>query len=123
MPKFDNPHDMLELFYDEFKTFRSENRENYRKLEDVISTQNTILNTHSEQLIKLVHTVHGNGTKGLVDRINAIEENQKAFASKFTDIETREKIRAAILGVTCAVCSSVGGIIAYVVSIYTSLHK
>jgi deferrochelatase/peroxidase EfeB len=115
--------DIINLLFEELKSFRSENREDYKKLENVLTDQNRILDSHSEQLIRLAQTVHGNGNKGLVDRIDDIEKTQKAFAEKIADIETREKVRAAVLGAICAVCSSIGGVITYLVSVYISIHK
>ena len=114
---------VVELLYDEFKTFRQENKEDYRRLNQVLDRQNQILVDHSEKLLELVHTVHGNGTKGLIARIDEIENTQKDFAQKFNDIETREKIRTAVLGAICALCSSLGGIIAYILSIYFALNR
>lgn len=114
---------VVELLYDEFKTFHQENKEDYRRLNQVLDRQNQILIDHSEKLLELVHTVHGNGTKGLIARIDEIENTQKDFAQKFNDIETREKIRTAVLGAICALCSSLGGIIAYILSIYFALNR
>lgn len=114
---------IIELLYDEFKTFRTENREDCQKLSDSLTHQNQILTDHSEKLIELIHTIHGNGTKGLIARINDIETNQKDFVKKFTEIETRERVRTAVLGAICALCSSLGGIIAYILSLYFALNK
>lgn len=126
MSKFNNANSfqtVVELLYEEIKTFRNEHKEEYRHLEQAINNQSTMLTGHSEQLVKLVQIVHGDGNQGLVERIDLIEKTQKEFAEKFTAIETREKIRAAILGAICALCSSIGGIITYVISIYTSMQK
>ena len=126
MSKFNNANNfqtVVELLYEEIKTFRNEHKDEYRHLEDTISNQSSILSEHTTQLVKLVQTVHGDGNQGLVERIDKIEKMQKEFEEKFTAIETKEKIRAAVLGIICALCSSIGGIITYIVAIYTSLHK
>ncbi len=114
---------IIELLYDEFKTFRAENREDYQKLNETLNYQNQVLTDHSEKLVRLTHTIHGNGTKGLITRIDDIESNQKEFSKKFTEIETREKIRTAVLGAICALCSSLGGVITYILSIYLAINK
>lgn len=116
-------HEMVELLFDEIRTFHAENRTDYKHLEEILSDQKSLLITHSEQLIKLTQTIHGDGNKGLIDRINTIEKVQAEFAAKFASIETKEKVRAAVLGVICALCSSIGGIITYIISLYVSVGK
>lgn len=126
MSKFNNANNfqtVIELLYEEIKTFRTEHKEEYRHLEEIITNQSAEIGQHSEQLVKLIHTVHGNGNKGLVERIDLIEKKQTEFAEKFENIETKEKIKAAILGLICTVCSALGGIIAYAISIYSNLNK
>lgn len=115
--------EMMELLFDEIRTFHSENRNDYKHIEEILSSQKDMLMAHSEQLVKLTQTIHGDGNKGLIDRINAIEKVQTEFAAKFASIETKEKVRAAVLGVICALCSSIGGIITYIISIYISTGK
>lgn len=124
MAKFNsntNFQTVVELLYEELKTFRLESKEENQRIEMSMAEQSRTLQSHTEQLIKLIQLVHGNGNKGLIDRIEDLEKSQEEFSKKFQDIETKEKIRAAVLGVICALCSSLGGIITYVVSIYTSL--
>lgn len=124
MAKFNsstNFQTVVELLYEELKTFRAESREENQRMEQTMAEQSKTLQSHTEQLIKLIQLIHGNGNKGLLDRIDSLEKTQEEFAKKFRDIETKEKIRAAVLGVICALCSSLGGILTYVVSIYTSL--
>ena len=118
-----NPTDVVELLFEELRTFRAETREDYKQLNQAIAEQNRMISTHSEQMVELIQIIHGNGNKGLVDRISALEKNQEEFKQKFADIETREKVRAAVLGVICAICSSIGGIITYLVSLYFSIGK
>lgn len=129
MARYNDPHsshvsqEMAELLFEELRTFHNENRNDYKHLESILSEQRNMLVSHSEQLIKLTQTIHGDGNKGLIDRIDAIEKVQAEYAEKFANIETREKVRAAILGVVCALCSSIGGIITYIISVYISVNK
>ena len=123
MAKFNNSHDVAELLYEELKTFHHESRDDYKRLETILADQKDMLVAHSEQLVKLTQTIHGDGNKGLIDRIDTIEKVQAEFAQKLANIETKEKIRAAVLGVVCALCSSIGGIITYIVSVYISINK
>ena len=90
-----------------------------------VETQNRALLEHTEELIKLTQTVYGNGSgnTGVLARLDQIEKNQKEFREKFLKIETQEKVRSAVLGAICALCSSVGGIITYFISVYISLSK
>ena len=114
-------HEVAELLFEELRTFHKESREDYQHLESILEDQKDMLISHSEKLVKLTEVIEGN--KGIVERLNAVEKTQEQFAAKFTEIETRDKVRAAILGVICALCSSVGGIVTYLVSVYISLHK
>lgn len=126
MSKFNNANNfqtIVELLYEEIKTFRSETREENKHIEKVLENQSNILAAHSEQMIKLVQIIHGDGNKGLIDRINSLEKMQEEFIHKFNAIETKEKIRAAVLGVVCALCSAAGGVITYAISVYSSFHK
>lgn len=126
MSKFNNSNNfqtIIELLYEEIKTFRSETREENKHIEQVLESQSKILASHSEQMIKLMQIIHGDGNKGLIDRINALEQLQSKFSEKFAAIETREKIRATVLGMVCALCSSIGGVITYIISLYMSFTK
>lgn len=114
-------HEGAELLFEELRTFHKESREDYQHLESILEDQRNMLISHSEKLVKLTEVIEGN--KGIVERLNAVEKMQEQFASKFSEIETKEKVRAAVLGVICALCSSVGGIATYLVSVYISLHK
>lgn len=111
--------------YEDFRSFRSENKEGQKHLESVLETQNRALLEHTQELIKLTQTVYGNGNgnTGVLARLDQIEKNQKEFKEKFLKIETQEKIRSAVLGAICALCSSIGGIITYFISVYISLSK
>lgn len=114
-------HEVAELLFEELRTFHKESREDYQHLESILEDQRDMLISHSEKLVKLTEVIEGN--KGIVERLNAVEKMQEQFASKFSEIETKEKVRAAVLGVICALCSSIGGIATYLVSVYISLHK
>lgn len=114
---------IIELLYDEFKIFRTESKEDIRTLREAIETKNRILEEHTEQLIKLNHTIHGNGTKGLADRLQDLEKAYQSLTEEVREIKTKEKIKECVLGVICAICSTVGGILAYALSVYLNFIK
>lgn len=116
-----NSGDFSELLFQEIRDFRKENREDYNQIQETLAAQKEVLSEHSVALQQLTEVIHGNGNKGVIDRIEELEKAQHMFEDKFSEIETKEKIRAAILGVICAICSAVGGVITYMISVYISL--
>ena len=114
---------LIELFYEEFKHFRTESKDSDQTLRKSIEDQSKLLLNHTEQLIKLAHIINGEGTKGLVARVESLERASKTVEKKISRLETQDKIRVAVLGAICTVCSTLGGIIAYCISVYIALHK
>lgn len=114
---------VIELLFEEFKHFRNECKDDSQATRKSIEDQSKLLLNHTEQLIKLSHVLNGNGTKGLISRIEELESYNEIVKRKFTKIETTAKVRAAVLGFICAVCSVLGGVITYCISLYIALHK
>lgn len=113
---------VLNLLYEELMAFRTELREDNKILQDSLESTNATLCNHTEQLIKLSHTL--NGTNGIVSRLSEVELTQKQLAAEVLEIKTKERIRNAVICAICTLGSAIGGAFTWCLSMYlTHMYK
>jgi hypothetical protein len=118
----DISNDVMSMLYSEFQNFREECREEFQEIREDAKAKNEIIQLHSETLLKLNLSLQGNGCKGLIERVNDLETCQSTFTKKFSDLDTKEKIKLATVGAVCATCSTLGGVLTYMISLYFNIR-